>query len=283
MVWNELQETLVAMERLGDVLDLEPEQKPEESRFKIVLPDMKGDIRFENVWFRYGEPENPHILKNIDLHIRAGSMVALVGPSGSGKSTFAKLVVGFYKPTEGRIYVDDYDMNMLDKEQYRSRIGYVMQDNALFSGTVSENIAIGDSQPDPRRIAEVAKLADADGFIRNLSMGYEQVVGERGTGLSEGQIQRICIARALYHDPCLLIMDEATSALDSESESHIRSNLRQILNGRTAIVIAHRLSTIMSADRILVLHNGAIAEQGDHRELLDKKGMYYHLVQKQQL
>ncbi|NJL59807.1 MAG: ATP-binding cassette domain-containing protein, partial [Desulfobacteraceae bacterium] len=143
MVWNELQETLVAMERLGDVLDLEPEQKPEESRSKIVLPDMKGDIRFEDVWFRYGEQENPHILKNINLHIQAGSMVALVGPSGSGKSTFAKLVVGFYKPTEGRIYVDDYDMNMLDKEQYRSRIGYVMQDNALFSGTVSENIAIG--------------------------------------------------------------------------------------------------------------------------------------------
>lgn len=283
MVWNELQETLVAMERLGDVLDLEPEQSPKEFCSKIVLPDMKGDIRFENVYFRYGDKDSPHILKNINLNIRAGSMVALVGPSGSGKSTFAKLLVGFYKPCEGRIYVDDYDLNMIDKTHYRSQIGYVMQSNQLFSGTVSENIALGDPQPDFARITESAKLADADGFIRNLSMGYEQVVGERGIGLSEGQIQRICIARALYHDPRILIMDEATSALDSETESHIKTNLRHILKGRTAIVIAHRLSTIMNADHILVVHNGAIAEHGSHQELFGKKGMYYQLVQRQQL
>lgn len=280
-VWDKLQETLVAMERLGDVLELEPEQKPSEMSERIVLPELNGDIRFENMYFRYGGKETPYILKNINLNIKAGSVVALVGASGSGKSTFAKLIAGFYKPTEGRIYVDDYDINMLDMGSYRAKIGYVMQTNTLFSGTVSENIALGDSNPDIRRISEVAKLADADKFIRNLPLGYAQMVGERGMGLSGGQIQRICIARALYHDPRILIFDEATSSLDTESETHVHNHLKQTLNGKTAIIISHRLSTVMNADRILVLYQGEIAEQGNHKELFAKKGMYFHLLQKQ--
>ena len=177
--------------------------------------------------------------------------------------------------------VDGYDVNTLDMEYYRAQIGYVMQTSLLFSGTISENIAIGDPNPDRQRLVEVTKLADAHGFINNLSLGYEQIVGERGIGLSGGQIQRICIARALYHDPRLLIFDEATSALDSDSESQIQRNMRRILKGRTAVIIAHRLSTIMNADRILVLYDGAIVEEGTHRELLERKGMYYHLIQKQ--
>jgi energy-coupling factor transporter ATP-binding protein EcfA2 len=172
-------------------------------------------------------------------------------------------------------------INSDEHAYYRTLIGYIMQSNILFSGTISENIAIGEQNPDHRRIAEVAKLADAHDFISKMPRGYEQLVGERGVGLSGGQIQRICIARALYHDPRLLILDEATSALDSESESHIQSNMRQILKGRTAVIIAHRLSTIMNADRILVLYDGGIVEEGTHAELLAKKGMYHHLVEKQ--
>jgi len=280
-VWDELQETLVSMERLGDVLELESEQKPEDVPAKVVLPDLKGDIRFENVYFRYGGKETSYVLENINMDIQADTTVAIVGHSGSGKTTLAKMLVGFYPPTEGKILVDGYDIGMLDIECYRAQIGYVMQSNLLFSGAVSENIAVGDSNPDPRRIAEAARLADAHGFISNLPLGYEQVVGERGIGLSGGQIQRICIARALYRDSRLLIFDEATSALDSESESHIQMNMRKILKGRTAIIIAHRLSTVMHADRILVLYDGAIVEEGTHQELLERKGMYFHLVQKQ--
>jgi ATP-binding cassette subfamily B protein len=280
-VWDELHEALVSMERLGDVLDLDPEQKPEDIPSRVLLPDLKGDIKIENVYFRYGGQETPYVLENINLQIEGGTTVALVGHSGSGKTTLAKLVVGFHKPSEGRITVDAYDMGSLDLQFYRSQIGYVMQNNLLFSGTISENVAIGDANPDPRKITNAAKLADAHAFISNLPLGYEQLVGERGTGLSGGQIQRVCIARAIYNDPRILILDEATSALDTESESHIQANMRQILSGRTAIIIAHRLSTIMNADRILVLYDGAIVEDGTHQTLLDKRGMYYHLVQRQ--
>jgi ATP-binding cassette subfamily B protein len=156
-----------------------------------------------------------------------------------------------------------------------------MQTNLLFSGTVAENIASGSDSPDRRRIEEVAKRADAHGFISKMPKGYEQVVGERGMGLSGGQVQRLCIARALYRDPRLLVFDEATSALDTQSESNIIANMNDILKGRTAVVIAHRLSTIMRADKIVVLYEGKVAEQGQHEELVERRGMYYELVQKQ--
>ena len=156
-----------------------------------------------------------------------------------------------------------------------------MQSNLLFSGTIAENIASGEDNPDRRKIVEVAKLADAHGFISSMPLGYEQIVGERGMGLSGGQMQRLCIARALYHDPRLLIFDEATSALDTQSESNILSSMQDILKGRTAVVIAHRLSTIMQADKILVLYKGAVVEEGSHSELVDRRGMYFQLVQKQ--
>ncbi|WP_240761845.1 ATP-binding cassette domain-containing protein [Nitrosococcus wardiae] len=260
---------------------MEPEQKPQDLPSRIVLPDVEGNIRFENVYFRYGGNETPYVLENLNFEIKAGELIAIVGHSGSGKTTLAKLLVGFYGPTEGHILVDSYDMAVVDKEAYRAQIGYVMQNNLLFSGTIAENISAGDENPDGRRIEEVAKMADAHGFISKMPLGYEQIVGERGVGLSGGQIQRICIARALYHDPRLLIFDEATSALDTQSESNILKSMQDILRGRTAVVIAHRLSTIMRADKILVLYNGAIVEQGQHQELVNRKGMYYELVQKQ--
>jgi ATP-binding cassette subfamily B protein len=269
------------MERLGDVLDLEPEQRPEELASRVAIPELQGDIRFDGVYFRYDGNETPYVLENISVDIRPGELVAIVGRSGSGKTTLAKLLVGFYPPTEGRLTVDGYDIGVVDKEYYRAQVGYVMQTNLLFSGTIAENIAGGSDEPDRRRIEEVAKRADAHGFISKMPLGYQQVVGERGMGLSGGQIQRLCIARALYRDPRLLVFDEATSALDSQSESNIIANLNDILKGRTAVVIAHRLSTIMRADKILVLYEGKIVEQGRHDELVERRGMYYELVQKQ--
>ena len=280
-LWNQIHEAGVAMERLGDILDMEPEQKPEDMANRVVLPDLRGDIELDGVYFRYGGAETQYVLENINLEIKAGELVAIVGQSGSGKTTLAKLLVGFYPPTEGTIMVDGYDLAVVDKEYYRAQIGYVMQSNLVFSGTVAENIASGEDNPDREHIVEVAKLADAHGFIQNLPLGYEQVVGERGVGLSGGQLQRLCIARALYHDPKLLVFDEATSALDTQSESNILENMQEILKGRTAVVIAHRLSTIMNADKILVLFNGALVEEGRHEELVDKKGMYFQLVKKQ--
>lgn len=280
-LWSLLNDAGVAMERLGDVLDMEPEQKPEDLASRVVLPELRGEVHLQGVYFRYGGNETPYVLENINLDIQPGELVAIVGRSGSGKTTLAKLLVGFYPPTDGRITVDGYDMSAVDKEYYRARVGYVMQSNLLFSGTIAENIASGDENPDRRRIEEVARMADAHAFISKMPLGYEQVVGERGMGLSGGQIQRLCIARALYHDPRLLIFDEATSALDTQSESNIIGNMQEILRGRTAVIIAHRLSTIMRADKIVVLYEGAVVEQGRHEELLERRGMYYQLVQKQ--
>jgi len=280
-LWTLLNDASVAMERLGDVLDLEPEQKPEELASRVVIPELQGEVRFDNVYFRYEGGDSQYVLENISVDIKPGELVAIVGRSGSGKTTLAKLLVGFYPPTEGKLTVDGYDINVVDKEYYRAQVGYVMQNNLLFSGTIAENIAGGDEEPDRRRIEEVARKADAHGFISKMPLGYQQVVGERGMGLSGGQMQRLCIARALYRDPRLLVLDEATSALDSQSESNIISNLNDILQGRTAVVIAHRLSTIMRADKILVLYEGKIVEQGRHEELVDRRGMYYELVQKQ--
>ncbi|ACC72965.1 peptidase domain-containing ABC transporter [Paraburkholderia phymatum] len=280
-LWSMLNDAGVAMERLGDVLDIEPEQKPEDLPSRVMLPDLQGEIGLNGVYFRYGDTDSAYVLENISFDIKPGELIAIVGRSGSGKTTLAKLLVGFYTPSEGKMTVDGYDMNVIDKAFYRAQIGYVMQTNLLFSGTIAENIASGDDTPDRRRIEEVAKMADAHAFIAKLPLGYEQIVGERGIGLSGGQIQRLCIARALYHDPRLLVFDEATSALDTQSESNILSNMHDILKGRTAVIIAHRLSTIMRADKILVLYEGAIVEQGRHEELVNRKGMYYQLVQKQ--
>jgi ATP-binding cassette subfamily B protein len=280
-LWSLLNDAAVAMERLGDVLDLEPEQRPEDLANRVALPELRGDICFDGVYFRYGGSETPYVLENINLDIKPGELVAIVGRSGSGKTTLAKLLVGFFLPSEGKLTVDGYDIAVIDKEYYRSQVGYVMQTNLLFSGTIAENIASGDDSPDRRRIEEVAKRADAHAFIAKMPRGYEQIVGERGMGLSGGQIQRLCIARALYHDPRLLVFDEATSALDTQSESNIIANMGDILKGRTAVIIAHRLSTIMRADKILVLYEGKIVEQGRHEELVQRRGMYYELVQKQ--
>jgi subfamily B ATP-binding cassette protein HlyB/CyaB len=280
-IWDEFHETVVAMERLGDVLDLAPEQDKKTLSSRVVLPEIEGDIVCKDLYFKYSDNDPKYILSNINLTIPDGATVAIVGNSGSGKTTLAKLLVGLYKPTEGTVLVDGHDLQSVNLEYYRKNIGYVMQNNLLFSGTVSENIAMGEIEFDQQRIVEAAKLADAHGFISALPQGYLQKIGERGAGLSGGQIQRICIARALYSNPKLLVLDEATSSLDGVSESQILNNLKKILENRTAVIIAHRLSTIQQADKILVLYDGHITEEGTHEELLQKKSMYYQLVNKQ--
>ncbi len=280
-VWDEFHETAVSMERLGDVLDIAPEQREEDLSARIVLPEINGDLHIANLFFRYGGNETPYVLQDVSFDVKAGETVAIVGLSGSGKTTLAKLLVGFYPPTEGNIHVDGYALNQIDLEYYRGRVGYVMQNNLLFSGTIAENIAMGVENPDRRRIAEAAELADAHGFVSALPLGYDQVVGERGVGLSGGQIQRLCIARALYRDPQVLILDEATSALDAQAEVNILDNMKRVTEGRTCIVIAHRLSTVRDADKILVLYEGGIAESGKHDELVARQGMYYQLFKRQ--
>jgi ATP-binding cassette subfamily B protein len=281
-IWDQLQEVLVSMERLGDVLDLPSEQDAKTASSRILLPGVSDSIRFEKVFFRYRET-GPYLLKNIELTLRAGETVAVVGPSGSGKTTLIRLLTGFYRPTEGKVLVDDIDLDMVDHAFFRRHIGYVMQNGVLLSGTVTENIAPGDPEPDPQRVARVARMANADGFIRSLPEGYHQILGERGVGLSGGQAQRISIARALYHNPSLLILDEATSSLDSESENRIRAHLREFLADRTAVVVAHRMSTAREADRIVVMYEGAVVEEGTHEELWARRGVYHGLAKAQSM
>ncbi len=277
-LWDDLQETLNAVERLNDVLDSQPEQEPEG---KIVLPPLHGRIKFENVSFRYGTRQDKNILSNIDLEIFPGQTVALVGRSGSGKTTLAKLLLGMYPPSEGRILIDGHDLQQVNLRSYRKQIGAVMQDSFLFSGTIKENIALGDPNPDWERIINCARLAAAHDFISSMPLGYETVVGERGISLSGGQRQRIALARALYGQPRLLILDEATSNLDVETERTIQKHLDQILQDVTSLVIAHRLSTVRNADLIVVLNEGVIVETGTHQSLMEKKGLYYYLNSQQ--
>jgi ABC-type bacteriocin/lantibiotic exporter with double-glycine peptidase domain len=242
---------------------------------------VEGHLRFENVTFRYQSDIDRNVLENLNFEVQPGQMVALVGRSGSGKSTLAKLLLNLYAPTEGKIFIDGYDIIHVSTQSLRQQIGVVDQDTFLFSGRIGENIAVTHPDADISRIIQAATLAGAHSFIQELPMGYDSQIGEGGGLLSGGQRQRIAIARALMGKPRLLIFDEATSALDTESESIIQNNLSAIRRDRTTLVIAHRLSTVRQADLILVLDRGAIVEQGSHEELMKQKGLYYYLNQQQ--
>ncbi|WP_123043017.1 peptidase domain-containing ABC transporter [Cohnella candidum] len=275
---GELSEARTSMERLNDVYEAAVEH-PESDRFR-VLSGLRGHIRFENVSFRYYNG-GKMILQNLNLEIEPGQTIALVGRSGSGKSTLANLLLKLLEPTSGTIYVDGYPLSGVHADSIRQQVGTVPQETVLFRGTVRENIALNGEEASFAELERAAKLAGADSFIESLPLGYDTMIGEGGVRLSGGQRQRIAIARALIRDPRILVFDEATSALDTELERIVQDNMETMMRNRTTIIIAHRLSTIRSADRIVVLDRGAIAESGTHEELLGRKGLYHYLVQQQ--
>jgi len=243
------------------------------------LPRIHGEIRFDHVSFGYTSEQL--ILKDIDLAIRPGEVVALVGPSGAGKTTLVQLLPRFYDPVRGSVRVDGVDLREVTLRSLRSQIGIVAQDTLLFSGSVRDNILYGRPDASEGELERVVKAAHADVFIRELPEGYDTLLGERGAKLSGGQRQRIAIARAFLGDPRILILDEATSALDSESEHLIQDALKRLMRGRTNVVIAHRLSTVLHADRIVVLDRGRIIQVGPHELLLSEGGLYRRLYETQ--
>jgi ATP-binding cassette subfamily B protein len=269
----EIQDALVAINRLYEIMDLEGEQLVD--RRKITFDGLQEAIEFDDVSFNYGCREN--VLETIQLRIPAGSTVAIVGESGSGKSSLLKLLMRFYDPVEGRILMDGQDYRDYELDSLRSRIGLVAQDPFIFNGTIRENIALGGGETTMGQIAEAARAAGLDQFIASLPERYETVIGERGANLSGGQRQRLAIARALLREPDILIFDEATSHLDTATEQAIQESMRTTLARKTVVLVAHRLSTIKDADIIYVLHDGQIAEQGSHRDLLTHEGRYASL------
>jgi ATP-binding cassette, subfamily B, bacterial HlyB/CyaB len=278
-VWDELQEVLISVERLNDVFAATPEEAP--GRPLFALPPIQGEIRFDQVTFAYDEQDEKPILQGLSFKVRHGETIALVGRSGSGKTTLIKLLQGFYHPTKGRIIIDGHDLKHVSPASLRAQMGVVPQECFLFSGTILENIRLYRPEGDLEDVIEAGKLAEAHSFIQSQPLGYNTKVGERGSNLSGGQRQRIAIARALMGRPGILILDEATSALDTESEQRFQRNLERLRRNRTTFIIAHRLSTVQSADRILVLDRGMLVEQGNHDELIEQHGLYYHLAQQQ--
>ena len=279
-IWQNVQELKVSFERLADVIDT-PQESNDKDAAKIPLPSIDGVVAFESLNFRFTAGA-PLVLKNINLTIPAGTFVGVVGQSGSGKSTLMKLLPRLYSPEEGRILVDGYDIDKVELYSLRRQIGIVPQDPLLFSGSVSDNIALTDPEASSEAIVKAARIACAHDFVMGLPSGYSTDVGERGSGLSGGQRQRIAIARTLLSNPKMLVMDEATSALDYDTERRVCENLRTNLKGCTVFFITHRLSTIRSADLIVMMHEGTVAEQGSHSELMAKRGRYYALYRQQE-
>lgn len=271
---EQFQRGMTGIERFIEVMDEEVEVKDDENAKEIS--DIKGHIKFDNVSFHYKD-DDANVLTHIDLDIKEGENIALVGPSGAGKTTLCNLIPRFYDVTDGTILIDDTDIRTVTTHSLRSQIGMVQQDVYLFSGTVYDNIEYGKPGASHEEIQEAAKLAGADEFIRELPEGYDTYVGERGVKLSGGQKQRISIARVFLKNPPILILDEATSALDNESERIVQKSLETLTKGRTTLTIAHRLTTIRNATKILVLTEDGIEESGSHDELMDKGGMYSRL------
>ncbi len=272
--FDTLQSTMAGGERILALLDTEIEVRDAENA--KVLPSISGGVRFENVSFHYSD-DPTLVLDKIDLDVRAGETVAFVGETGAGKTTIVKLLTRFHDPTDGCVLVDEVDLREVTQQSLRQQMGMVLQDPFLFNGSVKENILFGRLKASDEDVIAAAKAVGAHDFIMGLRNGYETSVEEGGVLLSVGQRQLISFARALLADPRILILDEATSSVDIQTEQVIQAALGKLLKGRTSFVIAHRLSTITSADRIVVIHDGRIIEQGTHSELLAKEGMYFEL------
>ncbi|MEX1998385.1 MAG: ABC transporter ATP-binding protein [Gemmatimonadales bacterium] len=276
-IGTQITEAFAGLDRIRELRRMATED--DDDAGKEPLGDVRGEVRFEDVWFAY-EPGTP-VLKGVSFTAPPGSTTALVGSSGSGKSTLISLVMAFNHAQRGRVLIDGRNLAGIRLRDYRRGLGVVLQENFLFDGTIAENIRFASPHASVADIERVARIAHADGFIRAFEHGYDTIVGERGVKLSGGQRQRIAIARAILADPALLILDEATSSLDSESEALIQDGLKHLRRGRTTFVIAHRLSTIRSADQILVLEGGEIVERGRHHELMERRGRYRELHDRQ--
>lgn len=274
---NMIQAALASAERIFNLLD--EEEESEEAPANIDLKQLRGHVIFEHVKFGY-DPEQP-VIHDVNLDISPGQTIALVGPTGAGKTTIINLLMRFYELDGGRMLIDGVDFTTLSREQVRSCISMVLQDTWLFNGTIRDNIAYGREDATEEEIVSAAKAAFADDFIRTLPDGYDTILGEDATNISQGQRQLLTIARAILSDPILLILDEATSSVDTRTEMNIQKAMHHIMEGRTSFVIAHRLSTIRDADLILVMNHGNIIEQGTHDELLDKDGFYAELYHSQ--
>ncbi|XP_055327553.1 mitochondrial potassium channel ATP-binding subunit-like [Paramacrobiotus metropolitanus] len=281
MLFGQAVAGMAAGARVFEFIKLEPLMEHQGGK-RIPYHSLDGTVSFHGVSFAYPtRPDHP-VLKSLNLRIPAGKVVALCGPSGSGKSTVAALLERFYDPVYGKITLDETDIRLLDPSWLRGRvIGYISQEPTLFATSIIENIRYGRPDATDAEVYEASKAANADGFITKFPKGYQTILGERGVTVSGGQKQRIAIARALLKNPSILILDEATSALDSESEKLVQEALDRAVKGRTVLVIAHRLSTIQNADAIALIVNGQIAELGDHRSLMKKKGLYWQFVQHQ--
>ena len=271
---EQFQRGMTGIERFCEVMDIYPDIVDEKGAKHIE--NVKGDIKFEDLTFRYSDTDK-NVLCKLNLHVKAGENIALVGPSGGGKTTLCALIPRFYEATDGNILVDGQNIKSITQKSLRDNIGIVQQDVYLFSGSVRENIAYGKPGATEEELIEAAKLAGAHEFITSLPNGYDTYVGERGVKLSGGQKQRISIARVFLKNPPILILDEATSALDNESEYLIQQSLEKLAHGRTTFTVAHRLTTIKNADRILVLTEKGIEESGTHSELMRANGLYAEL------
>ena len=272
-VVSTVQQGVASADRVFEILDQENEVPI--SPNPIIHSPMDGNIRFDNVWFAYDEPR--WVIKGLDLEIKRGEKIAIVGSTGAGKSTLADLVMRFYDPQKGRVLVDGFDIKDLDLKSYRRQIGVVQQDPVLMKGSLAYNIGYGYAGADDEDLVRAARIAGIYDFIKSLPDGFDSMVGERGVTLSGGQRQRVAIARAVVRDPRILIMDEATSSLDVLIEQQVQEAMQNAMEGRTSIIIAHRLSTVRDADRIVVLSGGVLVEQGTHDELLALNGHYRKL------
>ena len=275
-VVTELQNAFACADRVFELINEQPQSSDE------GLPELgsvSGNVNFKNVSFSY-DPEVP-LIKDLDLDIRSGQHIAIVGPTGCGKTTLINLLMRFYDVTNGSICVDDTDTRTVTRHSLRRNIGMVLQETWLKSGTIRDNITMGRTDATDEEIIAAAKATHAHSFIRRLPDGYDTVIGEDGGNLSEGQRQLLCITRIMLSPPPMLILDEATSSIDVRTEQHIQNSFKKLMQGRTSFVVAHRLSTIRESDMILVMKDGNIIEQGDHRTLLAKKGFYYDLYNSQ--
>lgn len=276
---QDFQDAKISLERLNEIHQMQNEESSEQT-LDSILPNDKS-LRLKNVTFAYSGAGNEPVLKDIDAFFPQGKTTAIVGMSGSGKTTILKLLLRFYEPKKGDITVGGQLINNIGFKVWRSECGVVMQDGFIFSDTIERNIAIGDDCPDKSKLRHAIRVANIQDLVEGLPLGLNTIIGAEGNGISQGQRQRILIARAVYKDPHYIFFDEATNALDSTNEKVIMNNLNEFFTGRTVVVVAHRLSTVSSADNIILLDKGTIVEQGTHIELTNLKGQYYQLVKNQ--